>query len=99
MSNASIRVIAQFAVRLERVDEFIAAARAALLVPTRSERGCLQYDLWQDAADPTRFAMVEAWESEEALAAHLAQPSLRAAVARLTPLAAEPPRVARFRAL
>jgi len=57
----------------------------------------VQYDLCQDVADPTRFAMIEAWESEAALSTHLAQESLRAAVARLAPMAVEQPKVMRFR--
>src|SRR2546426_278528 len=67
VETSPIRVIAQFAVRAERVEDFITAVRELLLEPTRSEPGCVQYDLWQDAAEPTRFAMVEVWESEEAL--------------------------------
>ena len=56
----------------------------------------MQYDLCQDVADPTRFAMIEAWESETVLETHLARESLSAAVARLTPMAAEQPKVARL---
>ncbi len=97
--SAGIRVIATFAVRPEHVDDFIAVARATLVEPARREDGCVQYDLCQDVADPTRFAMIEAWESEAALDAHLARESLRAAVARLAPMAAEQPKVARFRSM
>ncbi len=95
--SAPIRVIATFAVRPEYVDDFIAVARATLVEPTRREDGCVQYDLCQDVADPTRFVMIEAWDSEAALEAHLARESLHAAVARLAPMAAEQPKVARFR--
>jgi len=97
--TATIRVIANFAVRSEHVDEFVRVARETLVAPTRREPGCLQYDLWQDAADSTRFAMVETWESAAALDAHLARPTLRIAVDRLTPMAAEAPKVARFRSV
>ena len=97
--TAGIRVIATFAVRPEHVDDFIAVARATLVEPARREDGCIQYDLCQDVADPTRFAMIEAWETEALLDAHLARESLRAAVARLAPMAAEQPKVARLRSL
>ncbi len=97
--TAGIRVIATFAVRPEHVDDFIAVARATLVAPARREDGCVQYDLCQDVADPTRFAMIEAWETEAALDAHLARESLRAAVARLAPMAAEQPKVTRLRSL
>lgn len=92
-----IRVVATFAVKEGQEEAFLAAARETLVKPTQDEPGCVEYDLWQDAGDPTRFAMLEEWESEEALAAHLAQPSLQAAAGKLAPLVAEPPTVHRLR--
>jgi quinol monooxygenase YgiN len=96
MPNAMVRVVAHFAVRPDKIEEFIRLACASLVAPTRREPGCVEYDLCQDISDPTRFAMVEAWESAAALDAHLAQPALREAVARLGPMAAEPPKVHRL---
>jgi quinol monooxygenase YgiN len=97
MSSKTVRVVAHFAIRPDKIDEFIRAATAALVTPTRREPGCIEYDLCQDISDPTRFAMVELWESEAALDTHLALPSLQEAVMRLTPMAAEPPKVHRLR--
>ena len=97
--SAPIRVIATFAVRPEYVDDFIEVAIERWRGSTMSHDGCVQYDLCQDVADPTRFAMIEAWESEAALAAHLGRDSLRAAVARLAPMAAEQPKVTRLRSV
>ena len=97
MASDSIRVVAHFAVKPEHVDAFIEAAERTLVAPTQGEPGCIEYDLWQDIAEPTRFAMVEEWESEAALATHLAQPSLQKAVGRLAPMAAEAPTVQRLR--
>ena len=45
-------------------------ALEAIVAPTRSEAGALQYDLHQDLHEPRRFVFVERWESEAALAAH-----------------------------
>jgi quinol monooxygenase YgiN len=96
MPSTMVRVVAHFAVRPDKIEEFIRLARTLMVMPTRAEPGCLQYDLCQDTSDPNRFAMVEAWESAAALDTHLAQPALREAVARLTPMAAEPPKVHRL---
>ena len=50
-------------------DEFTEAcvvnSRASLQEP-----GCLTFDVLQQADDPTRFVLVEAYESEDDLAAH-----------------------------
>lgn len=51
-----------------------AAVREGLLglvAPTRSEEGCLNYDLHQDLEDPTRFVFHETWESAFHLERHL----------------------------
>lgn len=41
-----------------------------LVDATRREDGCHAYELLQDEDDPTRFVLVEEWESREHLAAH-----------------------------
>jgi quinol monooxygenase YgiN len=99
MAQSRIRVVAGFAVKAEHVDDFIEAARRTMVEPTLQEPGCITYDLCQDVADPTRFAMVEEWESDEALATHLAQAALQDAVKALMPMAAEPPTIQRLRSV
>lgn len=56
-------------VKLESVDDFIAAT-----IPnhkgTVNEKGNLRFDVLQNAEDPCRFMIYEAFESEEAVALH-----------------------------
>ena len=85
-----VGVVARFAVKAEHVDEFVELAQRTMVEPTLAEPGCIRYELWQDREEPGRFAMIEEWESEEALATHLAQESLQEAVGALMPMAAEP---------
>jgi quinol monooxygenase YgiN len=99
MPESRVRVIARFTVRKEEVERFKELGRELLVDPTQGEAGCIEYQLCQDLADPTRFAMVETWESEQALAVHLKQPHLAAALGKLGPMAAEPPTVQRMRAV
>ncbi len=40
------------------------------LEPTRAEKGCLRYDLFQDNSDTKKFTFIEEWESKEDLDAH-----------------------------
>ena len=88
--DSVVGVVARFAVKDEHIDDFVEAARKTMIEPTLGEPGCIRYELWQDRAEPGRFAMIEEWESEEALATHLAQESLQQAVAAVQPWAAEP---------
>jgi quinol monooxygenase YgiN len=49
------------------------------LVPiTRSEAGCIQYDLHQDNTDPSHFLFYESWESRELWQTHMNAPHLAA---------------------
>jgi quinol monooxygenase YgiN len=41
-----------------------------LLVPTRAEAGCINYDLHQSLTDPILFVFYENWKSEADLEAH-----------------------------
>jgi quinol monooxygenase YgiN len=97
MPSRTVHVVAHFAVKPEHVDAFIRAAHATIVLPSRRDAGCSRYDLCQDANDPSRFAMIEEWESEDALRAHLGHPWLQDAVAKLGPMAAEQPRVHHLR--
>ena len=96
-ADAVVGVVARFAVREEHIEDFLELARKTMIEPTLGEPGCIRYELWQDLAEPGRFAMIEEWESEQALATHLAQESLQQAVAALQPMAAEPVTMQRLR--
>jgi quinol monooxygenase YgiN len=42
-----------------------------LILPTRKERGCLEYCLHQDNQDPAVFVFYETWESDASLEEHI----------------------------
>ncbi|GMU84216.1 MAG: hypothetical protein AMXMBFR47_40860 [Planctomycetota bacterium] len=49
-----------------------------LVAATRTEAGCLQYDLHQDNSDPARFLFFERWKSRDLWQAHMQTPHLAA---------------------
>lgn len=51
--------------------ELVKAELEKLIVPTRAEKGCIQYDLHQDNENPAHFMFYEGWESRELLEIHL----------------------------
>lgn len=57
--------------------EELRAAFTKLLGPSRSDKGCLVYDLHQSTDDPDTFMMYEVWASKAELDAHLATPHLQ----------------------
>ena len=97
MSKSTLHVVARFSLLPDKLDEFIRETTRTLVEPTLAEPGCIRYELCQDLTDPTRFAMIEAWESDAALERHLAREDLRETVTRLAVLSPGIPEVSRFR--
>jgi len=49
----------------------------ALVGPTRSEAGCLNYDLHQGMGDPSLLIFYENWRSQQDLEEHLKKPYIK----------------------
>ena len=76
-------------VKPEAVNEFIAASRENHLEAVK-EPGNLRFDFVQQADDPTRFLLYEAYESEETAAAHKNTPHYMRWRERVQDMMAEP---------
>lgn len=66
-----IRIVAKNFIKKEKVDEFIEYAQKLVEATVRLDEGCIQYELCRDVDDPTVMAMIEAWEDQESLDAHI----------------------------
>ncbi len=58
--------------------ELVKAELEKLIPITRSEAGCVQYDLHQNDEDPAHFTFYENWESRALWQAHMQAPHLAA---------------------
>ncbi len=65
----------------------------SLVVPSRKDAGCLNYDLHQAQDDPALFLFHENWASKAHLDQHLRKPDLQAVLARVGQMIAEPPQI------
>lgn len=61
----------------------VAAALQAMITPSRSEPGCLQYVLFASRDTPGTFYLLERYADDAALAAHQTSPHFTALVAGL----------------
>jgi len=61
----------------------VAAALLELAGPSRAEAGCVMYDVCRSKADRNQLLVLEEWESQAALDAHMATPHFQAFVARI----------------
>jgi quinol monooxygenase YgiN len=74
-------------------ESIVREALSELVTGTRGESGCLAYELFQSAADPTVFITVETWQGQADLDAHLKTPHLQQAFAVAGEHLAGPPAI------
>lgn len=67
-----------------------------LVARSRSEPGCVAYDLFQQDGAAHVFQTVEAWRDGTAADAHMTSPHVAAAVAKVGGLLGAPPEILRF---
>lgn len=65
----------------------------ALVVPSRGEPGCIDYQVYEDVDRPGRFVTVECWRDQDAFDKHMASPHVAGALAAAGPLLAKPPSI------
>jgi predicted O-methyltransferase YrrM/quinol monooxygenase YgiN len=88
VSNA-VHVVARHFARPEKVRE-VHDILTGLIPLSRAEPGCLKYELFQNAAEPTDFTFIETFASDAALASHAAAPYVAGLAAKLDGLLAQP---------
>lgn len=89
MPKQELIVIARIRAKAGREDDVLSEI-VALIAPTRSEAGCIKYDLHRAQDDPALFCLYEVWRSRQDLDEHLATPYLQSFLGRVTELLAEP---------
>ncbi len=61
-------------------EAIVEGALRALVGPSRSDHGCISYDLFASESTPGTFVTVERWQSQEDLDAHMASSHLAEAI-------------------
>ena len=87
-----IAVVARFKA-MEGMDLKLKELLLTLIEPSRSDEGCISYDLHQAINDPTLFIFYETWQSKEYLDKHSATSHVQHFRSKAKELFAEPPQV------
>jgi quinol monooxygenase YgiN len=66
----------------------------SLLVPSRKDAGCINYDLHENVDRPGEFLFFETWGSKAQLEDHLKQPHVQSVLGRIAPLLRENAQIA-----
>ena len=89
MDPQLLTVVAVFRARTGYEAELGAALRA-MLIPTRKEDGCLNYDLHQGVDRPGLYYFHETWASADHHRAHLDTPHVRQLLTISSPMLLDP---------
>jgi len=89
---AEITVIAQIRIK-EGMEEKVGEELMKLVAPTRSEEGCIVYNLHQSAESKALFMFYECWRSKKDFDEHLQKPHIKAFAESTGEMLAEPMRV------
>ncbi len=74
---SKLTIVAHITAQSDKI-ELVKAELEKLVDITRSEEGCLQYDLHQDNENPAHFMFYENWESRGLWQAHMKSEHLKA---------------------
>ena len=75
------------------LEEAVKKELSALVGPTRTEEGCINYDLHQSLDQKGHFRFYENWTSKELLDRHLQSAHVKRFIAKADELLAEPPEI------
>ncbi|MBE9209829.1 antibiotic biosynthesis monooxygenase [Nostoc sp. LEGE 06077] len=92
MSVQQVTVIARLKVKQGLEDRFREEFEHVIAL-TRTEDGCINYDLHQSIEDHSVFLLHENWASQAILDLHLQQPYIRALGAKSEEFLVEPPEI------
>ncbi len=92
MSDEKIVLVARIKVKKEMLAEAKKAA-LAIVADSRSEAGCLNYDIHQATEDETVLVWHETWANQAALDEHFAKPYFTSFFARVDEFTDEPPQI------
>lgn len=93
-----IRVVARFQLKAGLVEQAKQLAQE-LIDLTRTEDGCISYDLAQSVKDESALVILEAWETQKALDIHSASEHFNRLVPQLADLCTTPPVVDAYQQL
>ena len=89
MADKKITVVARIKVK-KGMEEKVKKELLSLVGPTRSEKGCVNYDLHQSVEDKSLFMFYENWVSKKDLDEHLAMPYMKSHFEKARGILAEP---------
>jgi quinol monooxygenase YgiN len=98
MADNKLTVVAHIRAK-DGMEETLKQELTALVGPTRSEKGCIKYELHQSVENKSLFMFYETWASKQDLDEHMRMPHMKAHLKKAGDLFAEPPKITLWEAI
>ena len=89
MGNKRLTILARIKAK-QSMEEKVREELLSLVTPTRSKRGCINYDLHQSLENKSLFMLYENWVSKKDLDEHVAMPYFKELMEKAKEILAEP---------
>lgn len=89
MADKKVTVLVRIKAK-KGVEEKVRKEIIALVGPTRSEKGCINYDFHQSGENKSLFMLYENWMSKKDLDEHLQMPYMKSYMEKAGEILAEP---------
>lgn len=78
-----IKVVVKQSVKEGMLEEFLPIAKKLVEETNEKDAGCIRYEMYQDLSNPLIIAVIEEWESDAALDAHMKSAHFQSLIPRL----------------
>lgn len=89
-----VKVVASTHIKEECLEEYLPLMKEIVEKTNALDKGCIRYELCRDTQNPLRFTMIEEWESQADLDAHMESAHFKEIIPKTGPFAAAPPDIA-----
>ena len=86
-----IKVTANNFVKAECVEQYLAITKELVEKTNALDAGCIKYELCRNINDPLHFIMLEEWETQDALDAHMKSAHFTSLIPKMDGLTSGPP--------
>ena len=94
-----IKVVAKQYVKEGRLEEFLPIAKKLVEETNEKDAGCIRYEMYQDISNPLTVTVIEEWESDAALDAHMKSAHFQSLIPKLGELCEKPAEINLYKLL
>ena len=95
MASEAVKVVAKITAQRDKAED-LKAILLGVVGPTRTEKGCVSYQLLQNKTDESDFVFVEEWTSDAAIDSHMTTSHVQDALAKIESMLAQEPDIRRY---